>query len=143
MDIARRQKLQALRRLQPVCRDTRIKNAHLPAHNKGTSIHLAAEFTYSQCFYSALGEKGKRAEKVADETAGAVEACIDGPGAVDEYLADQLLLPLVVINQISEFSTVRITHHLLTNAEVIQTFMPARIDIQGELGAPGLVRITP
>jgi RNA 3'-terminal phosphate cyclase (ATP) len=141
--IARRQKLQALRRLQPICRDTRIKAADLPAHNKGTSILLKAKFTYSQCCSSALGKKGKRAELVADEAARAIQSCLTTTGVVDAHLADQLLLPLAVIGQMSEFTTTCITHHLLTNAEVIQTFMPIKIDIQGELGGPGLVRIQP
>lgn len=142
LEIARRQKLQALRRLQPLCRDTRIKAAHLPAYNKGTSILLKAEFTYSQCCFTALGKKGRRAERVADEAVDGIELCIANSGSVDQYLADQLLLPLAVINQPSEFTTVNITQHLLTNADIIQMFMPVRIDIQGNIGQSGQIRIT-
>ncbi len=57
-DIARRQKLQALRRLEPVCRDTKIETLDLPSHTKGTFILLLAEFEKSQAAYAALGELG-------------------------------------------------------------------------------------
>ena len=52
-------------------------------------------------------------------------------GAVDEYLADQLLLPLAFANGPSQFRTARVTLHLLTNAEILQAFLPIRVQIDG------------
>jgi hypothetical protein len=34
-----------------------------------------------------------------------------------------------------------VTKHLLTNVEVVRTFVPRRIDIDGAEGEPGTVRI--
>jgi len=62
---------------------------------------------------------------------------------VDYYLADQLLLPLAFASGRSYLRTSRVTQHLLTNAEVIRLFLPLHIEIQGELGQPGVVAISP
>jgi RNA 3'-phosphate cyclase len=115
LDIARRQKLQALRRLEPICRDSKIETLDLPSPVKGTFILLWAEFSNGQAACGALGAPGKRAERVADE-------------AVDELLC---------------ISTARVTSHLLTNAQIIRQFLPARIEIEGEEGQPGKVWIAP
>ena len=142
-EIARRQKLQALRRLEPVCRDTKIETTSLPAHNKGTFILLLAQFEKSQAVYFSLGELGKRAERVADEAVEQLLEFLATDGAIDPFLADQLLLPLALADGPSEIRTSKVTQHLLTNAQVIRAFLPVEIDIDGEMGAPATVKITP
>ncbi len=64
-------------------------------------------------------------------------------GTVDEYLADQLLLPLAYATGISSFRTARVTRHLLTNAEILQAFLPVRVQVNGAEGQPGTVMIMP
>jgi RNA 3'-phosphate cyclase len=142
-DIARRQKLQALRRLEPICADSKIETVRLPSPGKGTFLLLQGEFEHSSCCYFSLGASGKRAEKVADEAVDSLAAFLASDGAVDEYLADQLLLPLAFAKAASQFRTARVTRHLLTNAEILQTFWPGRVHIEGEEGQPGTVRISP
>jgi RNA 3'-terminal phosphate cyclase (ATP) len=88
-----------------------------------------------------LGERGKPAERVAEEAVDAFLAFLDTDGAIDEFLADQLLLPLALAQGTSELRTARVTPHLLTNAEVIRRFLSARIEIIGSPGKAGLVRI--
>ncbi len=142
--IAKRQKLLALQRLEPLCRDTKIQIDDLPATGQGTFLLLKADFADagSAC-YIALGERGKRAEKVADEVIDQLLAFLQSEACMDEYLADQLLLPLAFSRGTSEFTTQRITQHLLTNAAVLQQFLDARITIQGKLGEAGLILLTP
>ena len=142
-EIARRQKLQALRRLEPVCRDTKIETLELPSHTKGTFILLLAEFEYSQAAYSALGELGKRAERVADEAVAPLLELLETDGAIDPYLADQLLLPLALASGPSQIRTAAVTQHLLTNAEVIRAFLPVNIEVEGDLGQAATVRVVP
>ena len=77
LDIARRQKLQALRRLEPVCRDSKIEILDLPSPVKGTFILIWAEFANGQAACGALWAPGKRAERVADEAADELLACLD------------------------------------------------------------------
>ncbi|MGD9094089.1 MAG: RNA 3'-terminal phosphate cyclase, partial [Anaerolineales bacterium] len=127
----------------------KINNTKLSSPGKGTVLLLVGEFSteiddvYTQCCYFGLGERGKPAEEVADEAIDKFERFLATDAALDEYLADQLLLPLAFANGISEFSTARITKHLLSNAEIIQLFSAARIDIVGELNQSGIVKITP
>ena len=143
MDIAVRQKHQALRRLQPACRDTKIKTQTVPADHKGTFVFLQA--FNEHCIFGAcsVGAKGKRAELVADEAAEKIETCLRTPATVDENLADQLMLPMALANEASQMITSKITPHLLTNAWVIQEFLSTKIQIEGESGEPGKVIITP
>ncbi len=141
--IARRQKLQALRRLEPVCANSKIETIQLASAGKGTLLLLQAEFEHAAGCYFGLGAIGKRAEAVADEAVDALLAFLAGSGAVDEHLADQLLLPLALASGPSQFSTTRVTRHLLTNAEVMQAFLPARVQVQGSEGEPGIVTVSP
>ena len=141
--IAKRQKHQALKRLYPLCQDTKIKTLVLPSPGKGTFIQLSAEFTNGgQACYSALGSPGKPAERVADEAVDLLLTFLDTEGCVDQYLADQLLLPLSMINGASSFRTSSVTQHLLTNAHVIKQFLPVDIDIDSALDEPGWVHIS-
>lgn len=142
-EIATRQKHQALRRLEPLCRETKIKTMSLPALGKGTFILLLAEFEQSHACYVALGEKGKRAEKVADEACDGLEGMLQSRAGIDEYLADQLLLPLALAQDHSELTTPRITQHLLTNATIIQMFLSVEVVIQGEIGQEAQILIIP
>jgi RNA 3'-phosphate cyclase len=142
-EIARRQKLQALRRLEPLCRNTKIKTLELPSPVKGTFILLSATFEHAHACYTALGAPGKRAEMVADEAVNMLLAFLGSGGAMDEHLADQLLLPLALANGSSRFCTSQVTQHLITNAEVIRQFLSVKITIQGALGETGTVSVEP
>jgi RNA 3'-terminal phosphate cyclase (ATP) len=143
--IADRQKRQAMRRLQDLAPgvEVKIKTEQLPAPFKGTLLLLLAEFENSHCCYDALGALGKPAEAVADEAVDGLAAFLQTDGAIDEHLADQLLLPLSQASGPSEIRTSRVTDHLLTNAAVLRAFLPVQIDIQGQLGEPALVRVIP
>jgi RNA 3'-terminal phosphate cyclase (ATP) len=141
--IAIRQRRQALRRLSGLGCPMEIDVIQLPSKRKGTMIILKAVLEKSQACYVGLGERGKPAEKVADEAAEALLAFMVTDGAIDEYLADQLLVPLTFALGNSEIRTSKVTQHLITNAEVIQAFTSTEIKILGELGEPGLIQIRP
>jgi len=141
--IAERQRNQVLRRLGDKFPLSDIRINKLPSKFKGTTICLICEFEHSQCCYFALGELGKPAEKVADEVADSVEHFLSTDANVDQFLADQILLPLALATSRSTFSIAKITHHLITNSEVIQEFLPVKIQISGETGSPGMVSVDP
>lgn len=141
LDIARRQKLQALRRLEPLCRDTKIITSTVPSPVKGTYLILLVEFEGSRACFTALGARGKPAERVADEAVNELLEFLDTGNAIDPYLADQLLLPMALAEGTSQVSTSKVTQHLLTNVEVIRLFMPVKVEITGELDGPGLVQV--
>lgn len=141
--IAQRQRKRAVKRLVDLGCPVDIEIRTLPSPGKGTLLLLQAEFETGQACYFGLGARGKPAELVADEAVDALHAFLRGEGVVDEYLADQLLLPLAFADGDSEFRTSKITRHLLTNAEVIRAFGTAEIDVRGELDQPGAVEIRP
>jgi len=107
----------------------------------GAAIVLVAEYEETVAAFSALGERGKPADKVAEEAIRDFLHHHESGAPVDMHLADQLLLPMSLAMGRSEFRTCRITRHLLTNKHVIGQFLPATIDVQGEEGAPGTVII--
>lgn len=142
LSIAERQRNQALRRLEAIaCEDVQIEVSELRAASPGTVIVLAAEFEHTVAAYASLGEKGKPAEKVADEAVEGLLRFLGSNATVDEFQADQLLLPLAVAQGESFFLTARVTNHLLTNAEVLRLFLPVEIVIDGDLGEEGAVTV--
>jgi RNA 3'-terminal phosphate cyclase (ATP) len=93
-------------------------------------------------FLFALGERGKPAERVADEAADQVAAFLRAePRGVDAHSADQLLLPLALAPEPSQFRVAEVTSHLRTNADVIRHFLERSIQIEGGEGEPGQVNI--
>lgn len=149
-EIAIRQKRQAVQRLLEYSEHIQIKLARLSAQGRGTVVFLAAEFEsvnpqipWVGCGYTALGAPGKRAERVADEAVDALIHFMDSNAAVDEYLADQMLLPLSQANGESRYSTARLTQHLITGVDVLSLFLNIKITISGELGRPAIIHIQP
>jgi RNA 3'-phosphate cyclase len=139
--VAERQRGQVLRRLGSKYPLNDLRIANLPSRFKGTILLLLVEFEFSQACFFGLGAIGKPAENVADEAIDDLEKFLKTSGVVDKYLADQLLLPLVFTDDSSIYSTPVITKHLLTNAAVIHHFSPGIIQIEGEIGKPGTVRV--
>jgi len=142
-DIPNRQRLRFVSRLGSSYPLNDIRSAVLPGQGKGTFLTVLLEFEKTTACFTSLGEKGKRAEIVADELVKQVEEYLNTPGCVDLYLPDQLLIPLSFANGQSSIQTPKITLHLITNAEIIQQFLPVRIFIEGARGKPGKVMITP
>ena len=123
-------------------RELRLDCAGVPAPSPGAWCLLVAEYKAALAGFDSLGERGKPAEKVADEALDAYEAFERSGAAVDRHLADQLLLPLALAAGRSRFTTDAVTEHLLTNAAVIRQFLPAcAIDIRGKKGLPGTVEV--
>lgn len=148
VSIARRQQDRALRRLQDAGLPQRIDNPMLrvetfraPSPGKGTFVFLLAHYGAVRAGFSALGELGKPAERVADEAVDALLAHHAGGQAVDPHLTDQLVPYLALAEGQSAFATSRVTQHLLTVAEVTAEITGARIEVEGEEGGPGRVTV--
>ncbi len=139
--VAERQRRRALRRRTGRCGAIEIELVRMPARFRGTLLLLVAEFERSQCCYYGLGARGKPAEDVADEAVDALEEFLATDGAVDQYLADQLIVPLAYARGASELRTAKVTQHLLTNVDVVRLFIDRPIAVDGALGQSGLVRI--
>lgn len=141
--VAERQRDQALKRLAGYGERCDIAIEQLSASSKGTVLLLLADFEHTQACFFALGALGKPAEQVADEAVEALFAFLHTDGAIEPFLTDQLLLPLALAKGESVLTISRVTRHLVTNADVIRSFIRVELDIQGELGKSGRVRISP
>jgi len=75
--------------------------------------------------FTGFGEKGVRAEQVADAIIDQVRHYLTSGAPVGEYLADQLLLPLSFAG--GRIRTVGLSRHAQTNIDVIHQFLPLRI----------------
>ena len=142
-DIAIRQRSRALNSLRQRNVDAAIEVVSAPSPGKGTFVFLLAEFDNIAAGFDALGAPGKRAEAVADEACCALFEYLDTTGALDPHLADQIIPYCVLSESASEFTTSRVTRHLLTNIWVVQQFTSAVISVEGKVGEPGRIRVRP
>jgi RNA 3'-terminal phosphate cyclase (ATP) len=141
--IAERQKNHALKILKDKGFSPEIKIFQAPSIGQGTFFFLRAEFENSVAGFSALGEIGKRAEKVAEEACEEFLQFMQTQGAVDPHLADQLVPYLASAEGTSTFTVSKITEHLLTNIWVVKQFVPTEILVEGKEGEQAKVTITP
>ncbi len=92
--------------------------------------------------FSAVGERGLRAEAVADRLVEQVRAYLAAGLPVGEYLTDQILLPMALAGG-GAFRTAGLSPHARTNIGVIEAFLPVRFQ-QEALNTSGLeVRVVP
>jgi RNA 3'-phosphate cyclase len=108
----------------------------------GTVVGIELNTAPAPTFFFAIGERGKPAERVADEAADQVLAYLAAaPNLVDAHSADQLVLPLALAAGPSEYRVAEVTRHLTTNIDVIRHFLDRKIEWEGAEGGPGVVRI--
>lgn len=118
--------------------DTRVKPLRETAPGPGAGIFL----WLPQAGFGCLGRKGMPSEKVAEEAVADLLAFVDNDtAAVDEHLADQLLVPMALANGRSTFTTHRLTSHTLTNAALLRRWLGATISIEGRVGEPARVEV--
>ena len=135
--IRMRQEKAALQALRSNGVNARIQVIDAPSKGQGTVVFLWAEFENTFAGFTALGERGKPAERVAEEAASKLLDFLHSDAAIDRYLADQLVLPLALAAGPSQFTTEAVTGHLLTNAWAVNQFFPGRVRVEGEEGQPG------
>jgi RNA 3'-terminal phosphate cyclase (ATP) len=141
LHIAERQRDRAVSRLRAKDLDPAIQIIQMPSPGKGTMLLLFAEFEHATSCHFSLGAIGKRAERVADEACDEFLEFLSIEAAVERHLADQLLVPLALLQGESMYTTDKITPHLLTNAEIVKMFLAVEIVIEGEPGRPGKVAV--
>ena len=95
-----------------------------PNEGPGNALLLTLEYANCAEVFMRLGEKGLSAESVAKKLLRESGEYVKSEGAVGEYLADQLLLPMA-LGAGGEFTTVGISEHFKANVDVIQQFLPA------------------
>lgn len=90
---------------------------------------------------TSLGRKGLPADQVAETAVAQFLAFVDNKVAVDEHLADQLLIPMALANGRSSFTTQRITQHTLTNAALLRQWLQIDLSIEGAENQSGYITV--
>jgi RNA 3'-terminal phosphate cyclase (ATP) len=140
-DIARRQARRAASRLEGRGLDVELREESWDG-GPGTVLAVVLETAPVPTLLFALGERGKRAERVADEAVEQARAHLEAdPPGVDVHSADQLVLPLALASGPSSFPVAAVTQHLITNVAVIRHFLERDVQLEGAEGSPGWVRI--
>jgi RNA 3'-terminal phosphate cyclase (ATP) len=107
----------------------------------GAAIVLTAECENGGGGWSVLGERGKPMERVAAEALRAFQKWFATGAAVDEHLADQLVLPCALVEAESRWTTPEITEHLRTVLHVAQQFLPITYTLEERADGSGLVSV--
>ena len=130
--IGQRQKRQAERLLRERGFTPEIEIVDAPSPGQGTVVFLVAEFENVVAGFTSYGARGKRAEKVAEETCRELIQYYDSGQALDKHMADQLILPMSLVEGQSGFTTCEVTQHLLTNVGVVEQLMGPKAEIKGK-----------
>lgn len=118
-----------------------IEAVVLEAACPGAGLYLTAHYENCLAGFSVQGKRGKPAEQVAEEACFALLQHHRSGAALEQHLADQLILPAALCRGESVFSVERISPHLVTNAWVVERFGLARIGIIPAADGTGLVKI--
>jgi RNA 3'-terminal phosphate cyclase (ATP) len=126
---------------------SRIERLSPPSAGRGTVLFVLAEYRHSRAGFTGYGRLRKPAERVAEEACRAYVRFHRRKQPIDAHLADQLVLPLAVAQQLSgdgcsTYAVESVTQHLLTQAWLVQQFLDqVRIKVNGHEGAPGRVTL--
>ena len=142
MQIAQRQAQRARKRLAGLDIEPEVTLKSLDSPGRGTFLLLQAQFDSGRCCYFGLGEIRKKAERVAEDATRGFSRFLGTDATVDEYAADQLLLPAALAGGTTQYLTPKVTPHLTTNADVIRKFVGAEVVVDGNEGEPGRVTVT-
>ncbi|HCC68583.1 MAG TPA: RNA 3'-phosphate cyclase [Nitrospiraceae bacterium] len=112
-----------------------------PCIGQGTFFFIVSEFENSTAGFSALGQRGKKAEDVGKEATEEFLEFFHSGAPVEKRLADQIVPYMALSKDTSSFITSRITMHLLTNIWVIEKFLDVKFEVSGKEGEIGKVVI--
>lgn len=88
-----------------------------------------------------LGEKGERAELVGTKAALRLVDELSTGKAIDSHLCDMIVPYLAVAEGVSEVGVTEITSHLMTNVWTIKKILGTKIEIDGDIGDSGIMRV--
>jgi RNA 3'-terminal phosphate cyclase (ATP) len=127
------------------CKDAGLNSGvmarRVSGHSTGVGITIAAFYENSIAGFSALGERGKPSDEVADEATDPLIAFHQQPMALDPHLPDQLIPALALATGPSVLSTQQITLHTLTNIDIVKHFIDRTITVDNQQSESGTISI--
>ncbi len=139
--VAQRQARRLSSRLKSDGVESHVSIEHWTAANPGTMAAVIFRQTPVPTLFFALGERGKPAELVADEAADQALAFRQRQAPVDPHSADQILLPLALSDETSEYRVSEITRHTTTNVETVRKFVDRAIILRVNDDKTGIVSL--
>ncbi len=139
--VARREQAVLQKRfgLSPAACQVRTLSGCLSA---GNAVLLQIDGESGTELFSAIGERGRRAEDVAADCADEAEAFLLAEVPVGEHLADQLILPLSLALG-GAYLTTKPSLHTLTQIDTVRAFLPVRIEVQQQDPLAYLIEVHP
>ena len=97
----------------------------------GSALVLRIDHGTGIAGFSALGERGKPAERVGEDAADAANRFLEGTAPVDRHMADQLLAFLAISG--GRVRVPAVTDHVKTRCELLEEFgVAVRLERDGE-----------
>lgn len=118
-----------------IIKDLRKNHKYVNSRSIGSAITMAAVFDNCVLGSSALGERGKPAEKVGRECADLLKKQLDSKACLDRWMADQILpyIAMAAKEGKSKLTVAEVTNHCKTNIWVIEKFLPVKFEIDGNV----------
>ena len=111
------------------------------ALSPGNVLTLELESEHLTEIITGMGERGVRAETVAENACAEATAHLAHDAPVGEHLADQLLIPLALAGG-GAYRTGPLSLHTTTNIEVIKKFLPVEISTQAADDGTFLIEVS-
>lgn len=112
-----------------------------PSLGPGASVVIVAECENAVAGFSAIGERGKPMERVAEEACDEFKSWWESGAACDEHGADQWVLPAALSSETSRWTTSRVTEHLRTVLGVVRQFLPVEAALEEHSDGSGTVTL--
>ena len=120
--------------LQPEISDNAISS--------GTAVMIELQSEHLTEVFTSIGERGVRAEVIAEQAADEALDYLRVQAPVGEHLADQLLIPLALCSG-GTFATTRVSLHTQTNIEVIKNFLDVDIIVAESTNGTTIIEVRP
>lgn len=105
-----------------------LTELEVEAFGPGNLISLNLQFENTTAIFDEVAQRGITAERVAGKAIKNLNRFVNSKAVVDEHLADQLLLPMILASG-GSFITHSISEHVRTNIDVINRFIENAISV--------------
>lgn len=137
--IARRE-LARVRRKMPSLQAETAMEVTSETRGPGNVLFIEIETEDHTTIISAFGQRGIRAETVADQAVRNARRFLDSGAPIDDYLADQLLLPMALAGK-GCFISPPLSPHARSNMHIITQFLGTRFEVEQETERTVRVRV--
>ena len=111
-------------------RDVEIVTQRTTGDSRGAGLSLVAEYDNGLLGSNVLTTRGRPADQAGIDAANDLVQIIDSGATLDVHTADQLLPYMAMADGDSAFSVSRISRHLLSQMDTLETFLDVRFGVE-------------